>query len=282
MDTLKVIARLIDDADFLVEHKRYHSALTLLLVAVAASSVKMFPKGTSSIDSPPKPGKKDRGMPDREKFLRFLGERIRKVILGDPWGPEDGRHASLMAFTEGPQPEEVLYELYRCPLIHEGGLPQDVRFSPETEQEDAGYGFRSLNRKLQFTHGVLRLLRAVVVDAPVNGIEFGKNFFRLVPNDSKSVHDLHNEIALSIQSSPGRVGILHVGLQEIGPSATSADDQKLRQLFLESPTGRRKPSGLRTEGPYSPICDNEGRLTENGIGVARLILRECTYVDAAR
>lgn len=274
------IKRLVDDADFLIKGERYEGALLHLLVAVAASSTKMFPSGTSSIDAPAvKPGKFNE-MRDGEKFKRFLGVRIRKLLLNDPFEPEDGRHGFLMGFVQGmPHPEEVLYDQYRNAKIHEGKLPQGVTFSADSSTGNAiGISFGPTG--VTFTTGLLTLLRRAVVEAPINGVEFGLAHFRLIPKAGVNLDALMNSIATEFQTTPGRVSVLLSILQEIGPTCFDAPDATLRELFA-SARGQRHAAGLRTDAYGPPICDGNGALTDHGISASRRLLESIECVNIA-
>lgn len=273
------IKRLVEDADFLISGERYDGALVQLLVAVGASSTKMFPAGTSSIDAPAKPGK-FKEMGDGEKFKRFLGTRIRKLLLNNSFAPEDGRHATLMGFVEGlPNPEEVLYNQYRNAMIHEGKLPTDVTFSKETAAGNSmGISFGPSG--VTFTEGLLTLLRQAVVEAPINGAEFGLAHYRLTPRTGLIFADLLNALASDFQTSPGRVSVLLSILQEIGPSSVNANDATLRALY-SSAAGARNSTGLRMN-PYGPaICDESNALTAHGLSLSRRLLESFEFVNIA-
>lgn len=274
------IKRLVDDADFLISGGRYEGALVQLLVAVAASSTKMFPAGTSSIDAPAvKPGR-FKEMGDGEKFKRFLGTRIRKLLMPDPFEPEDGRHGFLIGFVEGmPHPEEVLYDQYRNAMIHEGKLPQGATFSPESIAGNAiGISFGATG--VTFTTGLLTLLKRAVVEAPVNGVEFGLTHVRLKPMAGVDLNALTNAAASEFQTTPGRISVLLSILQEIGPACVNAPDATLRELFASAP-GQRYAAGLRTDFYGPPICDRNGDLTDHGIAASRRVLESIEFIDIA-
>src|SRR5262245_48988787 len=86
------ILQQIEDAKFLAQNRRYLGALTNVMLAVAASSRKCFPKGTLSLEKPTEL------MGDREAFTLFLGGRIRKVLFGDHGGPDYGNSGIDVGF----------------------------------------------------------------------------------------------------------------------------------------------------------------------------------------
>lgn len=99
----------IEDADFLVAHGRSVGALAMIMVAIASTSRKRFPKGTPSIDDPA------REMGDGEAFKAFLGGRIADLMLfrhnRGTIGP------SGISIEWNGQPRDLaclLYKYYRC------------------------------------------------------------------------------------------------------------------------------------------------------------------------
>ena len=101
---IRIQAR-IEDAGVLADNGRYEGALLMILVAVAATSRKRYPKNT--------------GVSDRDAFTRFLRDEMWELVKDPPDGIE---------FRGQKRPiEEFLYEFLRCELIHEGGVPLDLQ-----------------------------------------------------------------------------------------------------------------------------------------------------------
>lgn len=94
----------VEDASFLAQNGRYVGALTTLMLAVAASARRTFPKGTKSREKPKEE------MSDREAFTMFLGGRIRNILLCDFGAPEQGTSGISVGFR-GAQ-YDVAYVLY--------------------------------------------------------------------------------------------------------------------------------------------------------------------------
>lgn len=108
------------DARLLIKHGRYEGALSQILIAVAATARKRFPIGTPSRW---KPGE---GMRDREAFMTFLDESLWEHTGITVRGSEgvlgvEYRGKSIRF-------ERILYESFRCNLIHEAELPSDILF----------------------------------------------------------------------------------------------------------------------------------------------------------
>jgi len=114
----------IDDARLLFKAGRYPGAMAMMCTAVAGAARTAFPQGTRSIDNP----KNDMG--DAESFQRYISPRIAHFIFSTPW-PRSAKECGLrIKFrTEYYDFSYILYKWYRCELIHEARLPEDVRLS---------------------------------------------------------------------------------------------------------------------------------------------------------
>src|SRR5688500_11445430 len=107
----------IDDARFLFAHGRKEGALLSILVAVAATSRKRYPKSPRG-----KKGPKAATETDRGAFEAFV-----KTAIHRTWGVENYN----IQFRGQMTPlESVLYEFVRCELAHEGTIPSDIIFTP--------------------------------------------------------------------------------------------------------------------------------------------------------
>ena len=94
----------IDDAQFLWEEGRYEGAFLSALVAVAATSRRIYPK--------PK-------YKDWKAFQSFLNQGVFGRLSAE------FRGKALPAYY-------IFYEWVRCQLVHEGALPVDLDFIPNT------------------------------------------------------------------------------------------------------------------------------------------------------
>ena len=92
------------DARLLWEAGRREGAFLMALVAVAARARR---------DNPPPSG-------DRDAFERFIRSRFRPRI-------------SVEFRGELQTLERIFYKWMRCELVHEGGLPIDLRFKEDAE-----------------------------------------------------------------------------------------------------------------------------------------------------
>src|ERR1019366_938185 len=109
---MAIIDRL-EDARHLAAGGRWEGALTMILLAVAAASRAQFPKGTPSAVDPKKP------MADREAFLAYLRDNSMKVT-GPKVSSAFAKHTGVAG--KDMSTDEILYEFYRCSLVHEGSL----------------------------------------------------------------------------------------------------------------------------------------------------------------
>ncbi len=105
------------DAQFLYANGRRDGALLSVLVAVAATSRRRYPKPPHS---------------DREAFTQFLAEEMVVVTLGGP----KKYNIRVPGADTGKYPDEMMplgecfYEFVRCNLAHEAMLPNNVEFEP--------------------------------------------------------------------------------------------------------------------------------------------------------
>ena len=135
-------ARLID-AKMLYANGRYEGALLMVLVTIAATARKRYPKEKWS---------------DNKSFRKFFKEELSKRL---PF-------KSLSILCDGKQEfiEDLFYTYMRCNLVHEAELAPQIKFEPG-EAITMGGGDQFV-----FTHGWLDLLASIVEQAPENANEF--------------------------------------------------------------------------------------------------------------
>ncbi|HEV3071467.1 MAG TPA: hypothetical protein VGY76_08595 [Solirubrobacteraceae bacterium] len=94
----------VEDATLLWNAERHEGAFLVALVAVAARARREYPRSVG----------------DREAFERFIESRF---------GPRVS-----VEFRGEPRPlERVFYKWMRCELVHDGGLPVDLRFKEDAQ-----------------------------------------------------------------------------------------------------------------------------------------------------
>ncbi len=133
----------VEDALFLWENGRLEGAFLNILVAVAASSKLRFPREK-----------------DKVSFEKFLEESTTVKLS--------------VEFRGQRYPiEYILYKWFRCELLHEGQIPIDIQFMPDTEPNSAtvragGAPEYTLKLSLGWFHHLLK----IVISAPENRDEF--------------------------------------------------------------------------------------------------------------
>lgn len=305
------IKDLIETADRQIKYGEFKVALVLLLIAIAASSKKMFPAGTPSIDNMPKnEGKKPPPMRDDECFTRFLESRLGRI--GDtslnPIIQEDGTHKRLnddgtrnfdLPALWGPV-ATLIYKEIRCPIIHTGWVAADLECIDTLSDLSGLMSLEIHDGKIIFQRGLLDILREVVVDAPCNGNEFGKKHWRLMSGEGESPSQKFNDGTsfvnllknIGVPGYPGRVFVLAELLEKIGPDCEILDDDALSAKFpsvmngsnsagLASPGVGLTPTGSTIAKP-EPWITRDYRLTDTGVQVAREILRNFSYVNISK
>lgn len=266
------IADMVSDARFLTQHGRHFGALTVLLVAVAASSRRAFPKGKTKSLAKPK-----EQMGDGEAFKLFLGGRLRRLLLGE--GYTDRPTSSGITFdVEGKTIDlaDAIYRYYRNAIIHEGELAARVEF-----RDSRGHGLTiTSGETFSLDLGLLDTLVDVVSGADCNATLFGRELYELKPlpgsNEAEFVADIVGEYHLV---GPGRVETMKRAILFMGDVDVAAtDDDDLRRLFdlaFENPESELKGgdmTGLKSRG----FADQSGQLTPRGIAFLRRIAAQYT------
>lgn len=262
----------VDDAAFLAQSGRYIGALTMILIAVAASSRRTFLKGSKSHERPAEE------MSDREAFTLFLSGRIRKLLFGDYGGPDAAASVISVQFR-GRQIDvaSVLYKYYRCVLVHGGELPEYVEFSAsQSPLVHADNGRKALSvsiqtgDKLVLDHGWLDLLIEVVARARCNGTEFGIRHFELVTRPGVDEAAVNSAFKEKFGTTDGRVSILKQAVRNLSPSKIAqATDAGLVDLFRGLVEAHVVNGGAITGLRFHGFTDENGVLQRRGIDALR-------------
>lgn len=244
------------------------------MLAVAASSRRTFPKGTKSREKPKEE------MSDREAFTLFLGGRVRKILFGDFGGPDEGTSGIFVGFRQAQHDVAfVLYKYYRCELVHDGELPEDVEFSA-AKQPSAGLNISdrglqvsiSTGKKMVLDHGWIDLLREAVTNARCNGTEFGIQHFDLVPLSGIDEPTLLASLVEKYQTSSGRVQILKHAVRKLSPeSITSATEDAIAKGFSALVESQEINGGAITGLRSHGFTNDQGVLLQRGIELLREI-----------
>lgn len=135
----------IDDSAALHKSGRYEGAILSLLVAVAASSRKRYPKET---------------MGDGDAFRKFLGDEMKTIT-----GNIENLHIKYRGEVQPLQ--DVLYKFVRCELAHEGKMPTDFVI-----ERGSAFQIKIDDDRATFTDGLLEGLARAVIFASENADEF--------------------------------------------------------------------------------------------------------------
>lgn len=277
------IRQQVEDAAFLAQSGKHLGALTNLMLAIAASSRRTFPKGTKSIEQP------NDAMSDREAFTLFLGGRIRRLLFGNYGSPEVGNSGISVGF-KGNQYDiaYILYKFYRCELVHEGELPEDVEFSPSQKGlSGLSIGQQGLNvsistgDKMVLDYGWIDLLIQAVVHARCNGHEFGIGHFDLVPKSGITEAEIEQNAVAKYELTPGRFQILKEVVRLVSPDAVGAgDDTALNSRFLEFLQAGQINGGALTGLVSRNLASQAGQLLPKGLAAVREIASSYVLVAA--
>jgi hypothetical protein len=268
------IKQQVEDAVFLAKNKRHLGALTNLMLAVAASSRKAFPKDKiKSLKDPQKM------MGDAEAFTLFLGGRIRKILFGDFGGPDNGNSGICVNF-KGKQLDlaYILYKYYRCELVHEGELPEDIEFSPLSEAKNMSISNSSYSvsissgNTMNLDYGWIDLLVNAVTHARCNGEIFGIKHFDLMAVDGIDEKDHCDSIVNKYDITPGRYQILKEATRHLTPTSVVGDtDDVLVNKFSVLVNKNIINSGAISGLSSRQLSDQAGKLLPKGIEIIREI-----------
>lgn len=270
----------VEDAIFLKEHGRHLGALTSLVLAVAASSRKTFPKGTRSTENP------ENKMSDREAFTLFLGGRIRKILFGDFGGSETGNSGISVNFKDKQHDiAYIIYKYYRCELIHEGELPEDIEFKPSENEQlsiaNSGVSISiSCGSTMVLDYGWIDLLIEAVVNARCNGKLFGKEHFDMTPTAGTET-DIRNAMVKKHDISEGRFEILKHAVMLVKPDIVlDSEDKELQIEFKKLVDSNVINGGAITGLSSRELTDRQGILLPKGIEVCREIANSYQLTEA--
>lgn len=165
------IKETVEDAEILKNQGRLIGAFGKALIAVGASSKKKFPAGTKSRINP-----KDK-MHDGEAFKTFLGTELRRYFFAYA-GVDDISSGMVVGTSEGDKSiEDILYVKFRCSLLHEAKLPDEVDILKGVDVSSVSISKE--NGKLLLGDSWVDHLIQIVKTAACNGEEFGVVNYRL-------------------------------------------------------------------------------------------------------
>ncbi|MBI6162462.1 hypothetical protein JEQ05_12575 [Serratia liquefaciens] len=260
------VESLVSDVNFLKENGRYEGALSLVLAAIDASSVKMFPKGEMSIKNP-----RDVMRPG-ERFKLCFGYGVRRILSGyEPESIDEWRSKFYINY-KGKEVilEDILYSDYRCALIHEGELPDHVGFVDISSTgyhcdyiDVNGFKFSIQNETLILDYKCLDFFVEVVNSLPVNG---GQELEKLsgIPSlkviDGLDLKEIYAEFYKKYSLSGARVDFLLDLLTSEGANfmvLNSLDSESIKLRFKSGIDSGAIPQHAITALRATPSYDNE-------------------------
>lgn len=260
----------VEDAIFLAENGRYIGALTILMLAIAASSKRVFPPGTKSLQNPKKP------MPDQESFTLFLGGRLRQILIGFRGFPDICNSGISLMFRGEPTDLTVLiYKYYRNALVHQGVLENDVEFVTTIEDGlKIGDGLNlniAAGGRLTLEPRWLHVFIEAVIYAVCNAAEFGITHRRMIISDGTDEKQVRSEFTQKYTITEARYEFFKHIVEMLWEPLQQESDENLNHEFAKLvPTGQVNPGGislLQRDG----FATAEGVLSRRGIECVREI-----------
>jgi hypothetical protein len=274
------IAKRIEDSDFLIKNGRYESALLLLLTAIDASAILVFPKGTKSLYD----GKSKGDMGNAERYKRFLGVRIPE-ILGFVLG-ENAYYKELIKLTPDKEAlQEMIYKVFRCNDVHEGHIPYEYHYIYNEEGVSNNICVSFSESNILFNSGFLTLLREAVVGAPCNDKEFGRASYKFQCENYDCEYDYAEANKNTFKLSPGRIVKLIklcLTIKKLNPKLND-DDLKLmiiKEIEHDENNPGYKFSGYYDERPMGEaVLDESGKITQTGKQCLDIIFNDIQFIE---
>ncbi len=254
----------VDGALMLARTGNRHGALALLLLAVGASSRRMFTKAQVPRDG--------------DAFCQFLGGRLQKLLFRGDLGPDFPGNSGISLDLNGSQVDlaRVLYKYVRNGMIHEAEVTSDVEFEDTAPVHgrmlSASINIHQVNGKLRFGNGWLEALITVVSRARCNASEFGFTYLDAVLRSGISEQAVRAACA-SGGLKPGTFELIREQMVFAGPRELTCDEG-LRAWFRRIVAERTFNGGAVTGMAFSEprLGDFNGELTIEGLAVVRRIV----------
>lgn len=220
-------------------------------------------------------------MRDNEAFTYFLGGRLHKLLFNSAAPSEYGSSGLCIEFDgQQQQIEQIIYTYFRCALLHEGRLPDNVDFvDHNSELGGPPSASISLGGRLTLDAGWIDLVFQAVVHAQVNGPEFGIEHRFLRSRNNVDDGAFGNQLILMYDLTLGRINILKnvvVRLAGTNLENTSFEDMALyfRGLVEQGNISLGSLNGLMGRD----LVDAKFQLTPKGGQVIRDIAMEYEVV----
>lgn len=245
--------QLVDDSQYMYKDGRFQSALLMLLIAIAASSRKMFPfgitlsnyrhpTGNPVLDQSGNPRK----MGDKEAFAtyfdKFFPRIMNKAKLGFSGGMSYGVDGLCLFYKGKPRKfSKILYQQFRNSLIHEAKVDAsaDLVFSDISilQSNQHCVNFDTRNDKITIDHGILPMLAEMV--ALGNPKEFGIVFTKLQLKPTKTLDSVITKLrSIDSTRSHRAEGMVHI-LQEFilhakPTNIVTASDDQIKTMLIQA------------------------------------------------
>jgi hypothetical protein len=230
---MNILKEIVETAAFNRQQGHIFGAMTLALVAFAATGRKRYPH--------PQYG-------DGDSFRRFGQETLPAFEVNFK-----GKPLSM---------EHILYKLYRCELVHEADLPDDVEFVDDGRQ---GIAIQA-GDPLKLEGNWVGVLLSIVTSAPENEAIFHAGEIRRTLNAKTSEDDVLKTVSDKYGISPQRLMILKwligvTGDQKLTP-------EKLGELVVKRFGGGAITGLSRTRPPHElSLAEHPGVFTPLGVQV---------------
>jgi len=227
----------LEDVELLLQHQRYDGALTILIIAIAASARKVYPRTMKSFDQP------EKAMGDGESFRYFLGSRIKSIIQNNSSGPYPRRSSLLLEFRGRLlNVEDIIYKYCRNSLLHEGVMDPDIElvatFETPPQATFLNNGIEislSCGEKLTLSLGWLDLFKKVVCEARCNNPHLPNVQKKLTANPDFNDPEFIEDISNKYMITPNRIREIKRAAYFIDPkNIKKASDDELRLHFKKA------------------------------------------------
>ena len=151
------IRDLVEDARLLWNHGRKFGAFVLVLVCVAGTARKRYPRKA--------------GFSDNASFKRFVLDEMATITGGPKYNvafPFQGQDVCPL--------EDILYEQLRCHVLHEGSMPGSIYFTQTIYEDGKSLSVLKLTDPLGFPEQWVSNMVVAVCLAPENKESFGLPF----------------------------------------------------------------------------------------------------------
>lgn len=155
------VRTILEDAEHLYIKGRKEGALLSILVALAATSRKRYPRTVKK---------------DRDAFTAFLGEELTKRIRVGKF---------MINFRNKMIPlQDLFYEFVRCELAHEAKMPEDIKFTKKSDMLQVKVD----EKEITFSENIIDILFDIVLKAEENKEEFKDVLERIKQGKNKKTN----------------------------------------------------------------------------------------------